>query len=173
MASRGPNGWNQRPACGSRPLKAGRNCPLPWLVVLAPRNACRHRYRSGGPFCWRGQGCRFRRKESQQPSFDVIQGIMQVMGPGGLSQELFKWLWNKGEADWLRFRKVPARGCQGMDGHSRKRNSAPAENPPGWTDAGSSGKNQSACRQVQWISGGRFGISNAASLFPWKSRLPI
>ncbi len=36
-------------------------------------------------------------KESPQPSFDVIQAIMQVMGPGGLSQEIFKWLWNKGE----------------------------------------------------------------------------
>jgi hypothetical protein len=34
---------------------------------------------------------------SRQPSFDIIQGIMQVMGPGGLSQELIKWLWNKGE----------------------------------------------------------------------------
>ncbi len=44
-------------------------------------------------------------KESQQPSFDVIQGIMQVMGPGGLSQELFKWLWNKGEADGHGFEK--------------------------------------------------------------------
>jgi polyhydroxyalkanoate synthase subunit PhaE len=36
-------------------------------------------------------------KESQQHSFDVIQAIMQVMGPGGLSQEIFKWLWNKDE----------------------------------------------------------------------------
>jgi class III poly(R)-hydroxyalkanoic acid synthase PhaE subunit len=44
-------------------------------------------------------------KESQQPSFDMIQAIMQVMGPGGLSQEIFKWLWNKGEVTGHGFEK--------------------------------------------------------------------
>lgn len=35
--------------------------------------------------------------ESSAPPFDLLQALMHVMGSGGLSQELFKWLWDKGE----------------------------------------------------------------------------
>jgi len=45
---------------------------------------------------WTGAQCS-EAKESLQPPFDMIQALMQVMGPGGLSQEIFKWLWNKSE----------------------------------------------------------------------------
>jgi hypothetical protein len=34
-------------------------------------------------------------KEPRQPSFDMIQAIMQVIGSGGLSEEMLKWLWKK------------------------------------------------------------------------------
>lgn len=44
-------------------------------------------------------------KASNQSSFDIIQAIIQVMGPGGLSQEIFKWLWNKGEVTDQGFEK--------------------------------------------------------------------
>jgi len=44
-------------------------------------------------------------KESHQPSFDMIQAIMQVMGLGGLNQEIFRWLWNKGEVTGQGFEK--------------------------------------------------------------------
>src|SRR5208337_555541 len=36
-------------------------------------------------------------KESSAPPFDMLQALMRVTGSGGLSQELFKWLWDKGE----------------------------------------------------------------------------
>ncbi len=36
-------------------------------------------------------------KDFLQPPFDMIQALMQVMGPGGVSQEIFQGLWNKSE----------------------------------------------------------------------------
>lgn len=43
--------------------------------------------------------------QPQHPSFNIVQSIMQVLGTGGLSQELFKWLWNKGEIAGFSFDK--------------------------------------------------------------------
>ena len=37
-------------------------------------------------------------KESSAPPFDLLQALMRVMGSGGLSEEVVKWLWDKGEA---------------------------------------------------------------------------
>jgi class III poly(R)-hydroxyalkanoic acid synthase PhaE subunit len=53
---------------------------------------------------WMGAQCS-EAKESLQPPFDMIQALMQVMGPGGLSQELLKWLWNKSESTGDSFEK--------------------------------------------------------------------
>ena len=46
-------------------------------------------------------------KEYQQPSFDMIQAIMQVVGSGGLSEEIIKWMWNKAG--------VPGPGFEGFN----------------------------------------------------------
>ena len=45
---------------------------------------------------WAGTQCS-EAKDTSAPPFDMLQSLMRVMGSGGLSQELFKWLWDKGE----------------------------------------------------------------------------
>ncbi len=45
---------------------------------------------------WTGSQCS-KAKESSAPPFDMLQALMSVTGSGGLSQELFRWLWDKGE----------------------------------------------------------------------------
>ena len=37
-------------------------------------------------------------RQSQQPSFDVSQAFMRILGFEGLSHEVFEWLWDQGEA---------------------------------------------------------------------------
>ncbi|SPF32911.1 putative PhaE [Syntrophobacter sp. SbD1] len=44
--------------------------------------------------------------ETRQPSFDMLEALSQVLGSGGLSQEMVKWLWNQGEVTGGSFEKL-------------------------------------------------------------------
>ncbi len=55
-------------------------------------------------------------KQSPQPFMDMGQAIMQVLGSGGLSQEMFKWIWNKGEGMGRTFEELQREAVKSWTG---------------------------------------------------------
>lgn len=54
------------------------------------------------------------------PFFDMSQSIMKVLGSGGLSQEMFKWIWNKGEGTGRSFEELQREAVKSWTGFHEK-----------------------------------------------------
>jgi polyhydroxyalkanoate synthase subunit PhaE len=68
---------------------------------------------------WTGTQCS-EAKDTSSPPFDMLQALMRVSGSGGLSEELFKWLWNKGEATGRGIEEVQREAVKAWTGFHEK-----------------------------------------------------
>ncbi len=68
---------------------------------------------------WAGTQCS-EAKDTSAPPFDMLQSLMRVMGSGGLSEELFKWLWDKGEVTGRSFDELQREAVKAWTGFHEK-----------------------------------------------------